>query len=194
MATGLGPVEHFDSNTPMTENPRCRRTSRYAAAAQATDFNDPSTDSNVVKRYHTLAINLGQVAYLPSRSGPRGRPSLRWRKKPWACFQGRAFGAGLIDNAATCVALSGTATRKGTEFLIFGFSRGAYSAPGLAAVRYLFGLLHPEGLIPCIRRLYGKRARAAKARPPNHARAFSRRKTIANAPSPATSMSGFCGV
>jgi uncharacterized protein (DUF2235 family) len=131
------------------------------------DFDDPTTDSNVVKLYSMLVINDAQAAYYHPGVGTMGSPNARgWLDSQWTRVKGLAFGAGLIDNVADGYRYLMNAYEPGDRIFIFGFSRGAYTARALAAVIYVFGLLHRsnEGLIPYVLRLYAKRTKAAKAR------------------------------
>jgi uncharacterized protein (DUF2235 family) len=129
------------------------------------DFDDPSTDSNVVKLYETLAINDAQVAYYHPGVGTMGSPKARgWLDNQWTRIKGLAFGAGLKDNVGDAYRYLMNTYEPGDRIFIFGFSRGAYTARALAGLVYVFGLLWPrnDGLIPYILRLYGERSKAAK--------------------------------
>jgi uncharacterized protein (DUF2235 family) len=130
------------------------------------DFDDPSTDSNVVKLSETLVLSEAQTAYYHPGVGTMGSPKARgWLDSQWSHIQGLAFGAGLIDNVADAYRYLMDTYQEGDRIFIFGFSRGAYTARAIAAVLYVFGLLRSgnEGLIPYILRLYAKLAKAAKA-------------------------------
>lgn len=131
------------------------------------DFDDPTTDSNVVKLYETLVINEAQVAYYHPGVGTMGSPKARgWLDNQWTRIKGLAFGAGLIDNIADAYRYLMDTYEDGDRIFIFGFSRGAYTARALAGVLGVFGLLRPRnyGLIPYVLRLYGKLSKAARAR------------------------------
>ncbi len=130
------------------------------------DFDDPTTDSNVVKLFEALVINDAQVAYYHPGVGTMGSPKARgWHDFHWTRIKGLAFGAGLLDNIADAYRYLMDTYVEGDRIFILGFSRGAYTARALAGVLHVFGLLWPqnEGLIPYILRLYAKLAKAAKA-------------------------------
>jgi uncharacterized protein (DUF2235 family) len=131
------------------------------------DFDDPTTDSNVVKLYETLVINHSQSAYYHPGVGTMGSPKAHgWLDSQWTRIKGMAFGAGLKDNIADAYRYLMDTYQEGDRIFIFGFSRGSYTARALAAVLHVFGLLRTgnEGLIPYILRLYAKNAKDAKAR------------------------------
>jgi len=130
------------------------------------DFDDPTTDSNVVKLYQTLLINDAQVAYYHPGVGTMGSPQARgWFENHWTRLLGMAFGAGLLGNVADAYRYLMNNYEPGDRVFIFGFSRGAYTARALAGVLFVFGLLHRsnEGLVPYMLRLYAKRSKVAKA-------------------------------
>ncbi len=129
------------------------------------DFDDPNTDSNVIKLYETLIIDDAQAAYYHPGVGTMGSPKAHgWFDTQWTRIKGLAFGAGLLDNVADGYRFLMDTYEAGDRIFIFGFSRGAYTARALAAVIYVFGLLRRgnEGLIPYILRLYGRHSKAAK--------------------------------
>jgi uncharacterized protein (DUF2235 family) len=65
------------------------------------DFDDPTTDSNVVKLREALVIGDSQVAYYHPGVGTMGSPNARgWWASHWSRVKGLAFGAGLQDNIA----------------------------------------------------------------------------------------------
>jgi len=130
------------------------------------DFDDPTTDSNVIKLHEMLVIGDAQAAYYHPGVGTMGSPKARgWLDSQWSRVKGLAFGAGLLDNVADAYRYLMNTYVEGDRIYIFGFSRGAYTARAIAAVLHVFGLLRPgnEGLIPYILRLYAKHAKAAKA-------------------------------
>ena len=156
------------------------------------DFDDPSTDSNVVKLFETLVINDAQVAYYHPGVGTMGSPKARgWLDNQWTRVKGLAFGAGLIDNIADAYRYLMDTYSEGDRIFIFGFSRGAYTARALAGLLYVFGLLRPrnDGLIPYITRLYAKLAKAAKTGQTNIKAEENFKYTFSRAPK-----IHFCGV
>src|SRR5580658_8284169 len=107
------------------------------------DFDDPTTDSNVVKLYQTLLINDAQIAYYHPGVGTMGSPQARgWFENHWTRLLGMAFGAGLLGNVADAYRYLMNNYEPGDQVFIFGFSRGAYTARALAGVLFVFGLLH----------------------------------------------------
>lgn len=108
------------------------------------DFDDPTTDSNVVKLYETLVIDHSQWAYYHPGVGTMGSPKAHgWLDSRWTRIKGMAFGAGLKDNIADAYRYLMDSYQEGDRIFIFGFSRGSYTARALAAVLYVFGLLRP---------------------------------------------------
>jgi uncharacterized protein (DUF2235 family) len=133
------------------------------------DFDDPNTDSNVIKLYKTLVHNGEQAVYYRPGVGTMGAPTARgWVEKQWSRLKGLAFGAGLMDAVADAYRFLMNEYASGNNIFIFGFSRGAYTARAIASVLHVFGLLRPgnENLIPYILRLYTKRTKEAKRRRP----------------------------
>jgi uncharacterized protein (DUF2235 family) len=122
-------------------------------------------NSNVVKLYSTLIIDgARQVGYYHPGVGTMGAPTAHNRiSKAWSIVMGLAFGAGLLANVGDAYRYLMNVYEDGDKVFIFGFSRGSYTARGLAGVLHMFGLLCPgnEGLIPYIIRLYAKRTRSA---------------------------------
>jgi uncharacterized protein (DUF2235 family) len=133
------------------------------------DFDDPNTDSNVVKLYQTLIINSDQLGYYHPGVGTMGAPNARSRiEKTWTMVKGLAFGSGLLDNVADAYRYLMDVYGDGDKIFVFGFSRGAYTARAIASLLHVFGLLCPgnEGLIPYILRLYANQTKAAKRAKP----------------------------
>jgi uncharacterized protein (DUF2235 family) len=133
------------------------------------DFDDPNTDSNVIKLYKMLAQNREQAVFYHPGVGTMGAPTARGRiEKQWSRLKGLAFGAGLMDLVADAYRFLMEQYASGDNIFIFGFSRGAYAARAIASVLHVFGLLRQgnENLIPYILRLYTKRTKEAKRRQP----------------------------
>jgi len=121
------------------------------------DFDEPETDSNVVKLYNTLVINPDQVAYYHPGVGTMGSPNANGRlAKWWSQTKGMAFGAGLLGNVGDAYRYLMNAYQEGDRIYLFGFSRGSYTARAIGSLLHVFGLLEPgnEQLIPYILRLY----------------------------------------
>lgn len=129
-------------------------------------FDQPETDSNVVKLYNTLHIDPTQIAYYHPGVGTLGSPNADGRlAKLWSQAKGLAFGAGLLDNVGDAYRYLMNTYQKGDRIFLFGFSRGAYTARAVGGLLHVFGLLEPgnEQLIPYILRLYSARTRDAAA-------------------------------
>jgi uncharacterized protein (DUF2235 family) len=132
-------------------------------------FDNPETDSNVVKLYNVLATGSEQVAYYHPGVGTMGAPNARSRiEKEWTRAKGLAFGSGLLDNVADAYRFLMNRYGDGDQIFLFGFSRGSYTARAIASLLHVFGLLEPgnEALIPYILRLYAKQTKAAKRQTP----------------------------
>lgn len=129
------------------------------------DFDDPETNSNVVKLYSALVINENQVGYYHPGVGTMGSPEAHNRlQKEWSRIKGMAFGAGLLDNVADAYRYLMNTYEDGDRIYLFGFSRGAFTARAIASVVHVFGLCCAgnEGLIPYLLRMYSRLSRKAK--------------------------------
>jgi uncharacterized protein (DUF2235 family) len=123
------------------------------------DFDQPETDSNVVKLYNTLVIGVDQVAYYHPGVGTMGSPNAQGRlAKWWSQIEGLAFGKGLLDNVGDAYRYLMNTYEEGDRIFLFGFSRGSYTARAVGSLLHVYGLLEPgnEQLIPYILRLYAK--------------------------------------
>jgi uncharacterized protein (DUF2235 family) len=123
------------------------------------DFDEPETDSNVVKLYNTLVIAADQVAYYHPGVGTMGSPNAQGPlAKRWSQLQGLAFGKGLLDNVGDAYRYLMNTYEEGDRIFLFGFSRGSYAARAVGSLLHVYGLLEPgnEQLIPYILRLYAK--------------------------------------
>ena len=131
------------------------------------DFDDPNTDSNVVKLYQTLVTNEEQIGYYHPGVGTMGSPkALGWFDSHWTRAKGLAFGAGLQDNVADGYRYLMNHYQDGDRIFLFGFSRGAYTARVLGGMLLMFGLACPgnEGLIPYMLRLFAERSKDPQSR------------------------------
>jgi uncharacterized protein (DUF2235 family) len=136
------------------------------------DFDDPCTDSNVIKLCKVLTKDSGQVAYYHPGVGTMGAPNARgWIDKEWSRLKGLAFGASLMEIVADAYEFLMKEYAPGDKIFLFGFSRGAYTARALGSVLQVFGLPRHgnEDLIPYVLRLYAKRTKEAKRRKPTFA-------------------------
>ncbi|HEX7361746.1 MAG TPA: DUF2235 domain-containing protein [Bryobacteraceae bacterium] len=132
-------------------------------------FEDPNTDSNVVKLYSSLAIDANQIGYYHPGVGTMGAPNaLGWAGKQWSRIKGLAFGAGLLGIVGDAYRYLMDTYADGDRIFVFGFSRGAYTARAFASVLHIFGLLCAgnQGCIPYILRMYSKRTRLANRKEP----------------------------
>lgn len=123
------------------------------------DFDQPDTDSNVVKLYNTLAIGLDQIAYYHPGVGTLGSPNVHGRfAKWWSQVEGLAFGSGLLENVGDAYRYLMNTYQAGDHIFLFGFSRGAYTARAVGSLLHVYGLLEAgnEQLIPYILRLYAQ--------------------------------------
>lgn len=132
-------------------------------------FDDPATDSNVVKFYSSLEIDADQVGYYHPGVGTMGAPNAHGRvEKQWSRIKGLAFGAGLLGIVGDAYRYLMDTYADGDRIFIFGFSRGAFAARTFASVLHVFGLLCAgnHGCIPYILRLYSNRTRLANRKKP----------------------------
>ncbi|MGH9609566.1 MAG: DUF2235 domain-containing protein [Bryobacteraceae bacterium] len=133
-------------------------------------FEDPNTDSNVVKLYSSLVIDANQIGYYHPGVGTMGAPNARGRAgKQWSRIKGLAFGAGLLNIVSDAYRYLMDTYADGDRIFVFGFSRGAYTARAFASVLHIFGLLCPgnHGCIPYILRMYSKHSRQANSKEPS---------------------------
>ncbi len=156
------------------------------------DFDNPDTDSNVVKLYNTLKIGDEQIAYYHPGVGTMGAPSAHGPVEKFTSkVMGLAFGSGLLANVGDAYRYLMNTYRTGDNIFLFGFSRGAYTARAIGSLLHVYGLLEPgnEQLIPYILRMYKKLTKGMKGQettyPPEEAfkYAFSREVEV-----------HFCGV
>ena len=129
-------------------------------------FENPDSDSNVVKLYSTLDFSgNAQVGYYHPGVGTMGNPMARNKiSSAWSIVKGLAFGGGLLDNVGDAYRFLMDAYDDGDDIYLFGFSRGAYTVRALAGVMHMFGVLPAgnEGLIPYLLKMYAKRTRDAQ--------------------------------
>ncbi len=146
-------------------------------------FDNPDSDSNVVKLYGTLIINREQAGYYHPGVGTMGSPSARTHiEKHWSRIKGMAFGAGLLTNVGDAYRYLMNTYEDGDRIYIFGFSRGAYTARAIASVLHVFGLCCPgnEGLIPYLLRMYSQLTRSQNQPTFDSEEAFKRTFTHKN--------------
>ena len=93
--------------------------------AQGNDFDDPTTNSNVVKLHETLVIGEAQAAYYHPGVGTMGSPKAQgWLDSHWTRVKGLAFGAGLIDNVADAYRYLMDTYEEGDRIFIQAFTGG----------------------------------------------------------------------
>ena len=127
-------------------------------------FDNPETDSNVVKLYNTLHIGPAQIAYYHPGVGTLGSPNANGRlAKWWSQMRGLAFGKGLLDNVGDAYRYLMNTYETGDHIYLIGFSRGSYTARAVGSLLHVFGLLEPgnEQLIPYILGLYSDMTKQA---------------------------------
>jgi uncharacterized protein (DUF2235 family) len=103
--------------------------------------------TNVLKLYRVLKRSAEQTTFYHPGVGTFGLRS-DWGSA-WQSFNtvlGLATGWGLDENILEAYRFLAEAHRPGDRIMIFGFSRGAYTARALAGLIHLIGLLHPEQL------------------------------------------------
>ncbi len=129
-------------------------------------FSASDTHSNVVKLCRVLVQDdLEQWVYYHPGVGTMGSPLARnGLEKQWSRALGLAFGAGLLANAGDAYRYLMEAYADGDRIFLFGFSRGAYTARVLAAMLYMYGLMHRgnEGQIPYLTRMFTGDSRKAR--------------------------------
>jgi uncharacterized protein (DUF2235 family) len=119
-------------------------------------------NTNVVKLFRILARHpQEQVAYYNPGVGTLGDPSLvrSWWLKlkiKYSLARSAAFGRGLTQILQQAYAYLMDQYEEGDRVFIFGFSRGAYTARGLAGFIHACGLLDKgcQNLIPYAMKLY----------------------------------------
>jgi uncharacterized protein (DUF2235 family) len=121
-------------------------------------------NSNVVKLYTTLKLNLRQFAYYHPGVGTMGDPTKEGLARQWSVIKGLAFGDGFRDNVLDAYRYLMQHYAAGDKVYIFGFSRGAYTARALAGLLHGYGLLcrGNEGHIPYAWRMYTARVATEK--------------------------------
>ncbi|MFL6132302.1 MAG: T6SS phospholipase effector Tle1-like catalytic domain-containing protein, partial [Nocardioidaceae bacterium] len=121
--------------------------------------NEPETGSTNVARIYDLCVKDDeQLVYYDPGVGTMGARSATTRAGHAATrAAGLVVGYGIRENIAEAYTWLMNHYRTGDNVMVFGFSRGAYTARLLAAVLHSLGLL-PRGnqnLIPYVLRLFG---------------------------------------
>ena len=95
-------------------------------------WDSPQNDTNVYTLFKAITINSGQVAYYDDGVGSDGTPLEK--------VAGGAFGDGLFQKIKDGYTKIAHVYAKDDQILIFGFSRGAYTARSLAGMIAICGL------------------------------------------------------
>jgi uncharacterized protein (DUF2235 family) len=115
-------------------------------------------NSNVVKLFRVLdRSSAEQLAYYDPGVGTLADAGLRTKlAKRINVARGLAFGAGLIKNLEQAYSYLMDTYESGDRVLIFGFSRGAYTARALAAYIHAIGVMDRgcQNLIPYASQLF----------------------------------------
>ena len=129
----------------------CDGTGNEFAAKDSLDGN-----SNVVKLYTALRLDVNQVAYYHPGVGTLGDPTRKGIAREWSVIKGLAFGYGFRDNVLDAYRYLMQHYAAGDKVFLFGFSRGSYTARALAGLLHGYGLLcrGNEGHIPYAWRAY----------------------------------------
>jgi uncharacterized protein (DUF2235 family) len=121
-------------------------------------------NSNVVKLYTALDLDVDQVAYYHPGVGTMGDPTKQGWARKWSVVKGLAFGYGFRDNVLDAYRYLMQHYANGDRVYIFGFSRGAYTARALAGLLHGYGLLcrGNEGHLPYAWNMYSSRTATQK--------------------------------
>jgi uncharacterized protein (DUF2235 family) len=110
-------------------------------------------------RCFNLQDTQQKVFYDPGVGSAANAPGATWAdkfKQRVERIKGLAFGDGVFDNIAQAYAFLMREYQLGDEIYIFGFSRGAFTARGVAGMVNQFGLLppHADNLLPLLLNIY----------------------------------------
>lgn len=122
--------------------------------------NEPeSGQTNVARIYELAAKNERQLAFYHPGVGTMGaRGAVTPLAKRATVLLGLVMGYGVRDNIAEAYQFLMRTYQAGDRVMVFGFSRGAYTARALTGMLRTVGLLRPgaENLIPYALKLYAK--------------------------------------
>lgn len=116
--------------------------------------------SNVLKLYNLVSRDSDQITYYHPGLGTSGTVDrLFWFGKFVRCIKSglqSMFGYGVMYNIAKGYEFIMQNYQVGDKIFLFGYSRGAYTARGLAAMIYRFGLLEKDNIsmIPYVTELF----------------------------------------
>jgi hypothetical protein len=108
-------------------------------------------DTNVVKLMNLLAPGeQGQKLYYDPGVGAAdqlpGTDTLDELSRKFSRLRGLASGAGIYENIASAYRFLAEQYQEGDEIYVFGFSRGAFTARGVAGMVNAYGLLQPHNM------------------------------------------------
>ncbi|MBO9522999.1 MAG: DUF2235 domain-containing protein [Nocardioidaceae bacterium] len=125
--------------------------------------NEPETGATNVARIYDLAgKDADQLCYYDPGVGTMGARSATTRTgKALTRTAGLVVGFGIRDNIEEAYTWLMNTYRAGDRVMVFGFSRGAYTALALTGMLRTVGLLRPgaENLVPYALKLYAKNGR-----------------------------------
>ncbi len=125
--------------------------------------NEPETGStNVVRIYDVCEKTTAQLTYYDPGVGTMGARSATTRTgQALTRAGGLVVGYGIRDNIAEAYTWLMNHYQAGDRVMVFGFSRGAYTALTLAGMLRTVGLLRPgaENLVPYALKLYARNTR-----------------------------------
>jgi hypothetical protein len=110
-------------------------------------------------RCFNLQDTQQKVFYDPGVGSAANAPGATWVDKlqqQLARVKGLAFGDGVFDNIAQAYGFLMREYQPGDEIYVFGFSRGAFTARGVAGMVNQFGLLapHADNQLPLLLNIY----------------------------------------
>lgn len=125
--------------------------------------NEPETGATNVARLYDLAVKSdAQLVYYDPGVGTMGaRAAITPWGKAATRTAGLVVGYGVRDNVAEAYGWLMNQYRAGDRVMVFGFSRGAYTALALTGMLRTVGLLRPgaENLVPYALKLYATNGR-----------------------------------
>ncbi len=105
-----------------------------------------TANTNVVRLFQMLDLEdpSQQVAFYDPGVGTSPAPHARsWVSRKWTKLLGLALGHGIKQNVADAYTFLMANYVPGDQVFLFGFSRGSYTARGVAGITYRAGLMRP---------------------------------------------------